>query len=245
MKSSGSTILITGGASGIGLALARMFVDSDNRVIMVGRNQTKLRQAARLHDNISTIQCDISKHDELEKLYMTFNNDYADLNVLINNAAIQHNYSFIKETMPYTKIDEEIDINFRAVVKLSVMLMPVLSTKPESAIVNVASGLAFAPKESAAVYCATKAAVDSFTTTLRYQLENTSIRVFELIPPLVETAMTAGRSQGKMPPEDVALTFRDAWLKNQYEVSVGKIKIMRTMLRWFPGLIRSKLRHSV
>jgi short-subunit dehydrogenase involved in D-alanine esterification of teichoic acids len=245
MNGSGNTVLITGGAGGIGFALALMFAENDSKVIIVGRNKKKLEEAQKAHPNLQTIACDISDQEELERLVMTVNTDYPEVNVLINNAGQQHNYYLTEESIPYKRIDTEIAVNFTAVVKLSAMLLPLLSTKEESAIVNISSGLAFAPKENAAVYCATKSAVHNFTTVLRYQLENTPIKVFELIPPLVETAMTAGRGSGKIPPEAVASAFQNAWIKNKFEVNVGKIKILRTMLRWFPGLIKKKLRYSI
>ncbi|MCB0306596.1 MAG: SDR family NAD(P)-dependent oxidoreductase [Calditrichaeota bacterium] len=244
MKISGQTVLITGGTSGIGLALAKMFVESGNRVIVVGRDPRKLETVEASHELISTVQCDLGRQDELEKLLLIVQRDYPNVTVLINNAGLQHNYYLTETSLPYQRIENEIDVNFTAVVKLSTMLLPLLSTKAEAAIVNVSSGLAFAPKENAAVYCATKAAVHNFTTVLRYQLEKTSIKVFELIPPLVETAMTAGRGAGKITPETVAGEFKAAWLKDRVEVNVGKIKLMRVMLRWVPGFITNKLRYS-
>ena len=245
MNTSGNTILITGGTGGIGRALSQMFAELGNQVIVIGRDREKLEKAEESHKNITAKECDIARQNELEKLVLSIQQDFPEVNVLINNAGMQYNYYLTEEPLPFNRIDEEIHINFSAVVKLSVMLLPLLSTKDSSAIVNVSSGLAFAPKENAAVYCATKAAVHNFTTVLRYQLEKTPIRVFELIPPLVDTAMTKGRGSDKLSPEKVASEFRDAWAANRYEVSVGKIKVMRTMLRWFPDMIKNKLRYSV
>ena len=244
MNLSGNTILITGGASGIGLAIAKMFAQNSNRVIIAGRNKTKLQEAAQLHPDISSLVCDISRQDDLEKLVLTLSAEHPDINVLINNAAVQYNYYLTEESNPYKRIDEEISINFTAVVKLTAMMLPLLSTK-ESAVVTLTSGLAFAPKENAAVYCASKAAVHNFTTVLRYQLEKMPVKVFELIPPLVDTAMTTGRGSDKMSPQQVTEIFKEAWIKNRYEINVGKIKMMRRMLRWFPGLIMKKLRYSI
>ncbi|MCB0273906.1 MAG: SDR family oxidoreductase [Calditrichaeota bacterium] len=244
MKDSGNTILITGGGSGIGLALATFFAEKNNRVIITGRNADKLREACQKHPRISAIPCDVSRRENLERLVLQLEREYSDLNVLINNAAVQHNYDLTRESLPFPRIEEEIAVNFEAVVNLSTLLLPLLCAKEEAAIVNLTSGLAFTPKENAAVYCATKAAVHSFTTALRYQLEGSPVRVFELIPPLVETAMTHGRGSGKITPAEVAAAFGRAWTADQYTVSVGKIKVLRLLLRWMPGIMRAKIRKS-
>lgn len=245
MNISGNTVLITGGTRGIGLALTKQLADMNNRVVIVGRNVQKLETISRENYNISSICCDLSRQEELDKLLVTIQQKFTEVNILINNAGQQYNYYLTEESLPYQRIDEEIQVNFTSVVKLSTMLLPVLNTKKEAAIVNVSSGLAFAPKENAAVYCATKAAIHNFSTVLRYQLEKTSIKVFELIPPLVETEMTAGRGSGKMLPKDVATVFCKALSSNIFEINVGKIKVMRKLLRWFPGFILKKLRYSV
>ena len=244
MNITNNTILITGGASGIGSALTQKLVAFNNKIIIVGRDKTKLEIAESFHPNISFFQCDINSKEQLENLNIELQNKYPDLNILINNAAIQYNYYLTEESIPYTRIDSEINVNFTALVKLSAMLIPILNTKANSAIINVSSGLAFSPKESAPVYCATKAAVHSFTEALRYQLKPTNIKVFELIPPLTNTPMTSGRGDNKMSPEQVAEIFLKSFRNNIYEMNIGKTKLLRILLRLFPSFIKKKIRNS-
>ena len=241
MKKSGNTILITGGASGIGLALAKRFYHLDNRIIIIGRNAAKLQAVRKIMPNITTYQIDLSKQQDLEQLLQTIQEHHPDINVLINNAGVQYNYDLTSEPIPYQRIDQEIAVNLSAVIKLSVMLLPLLDNK-DSAIVNVTSSLAFAPKENAAVYCATKAALHSFTTTLRYQLENSGTRVFELVPPLVDTDMTAGRGKDKISPDQVAREFEKAWIRDKYHAYIGKAKLIRLLARYWPELLAKKMR---
>ena len=130
---------------------------------------------------------------------------FPSLNILINNAGIQHQYDF-KDDSALQKIDEEIDINFGAVARLSKILLPKIAKSAEAAIVNVSSFLGIVPKSSAPIYCATKAALHAFSQSLRYQLRGAPVKVFEIITPLVDTDMTKGREDnaGKMSPDILA-----------------------------------------
>lgn len=244
MKIKNNTILITGGSSGIGLALATGFSELNNKVIIVGRDIKKLKAAAERNNNIDYLQCDLSNEQEFDTLVVELENQYQDINILINNAAVQHNYCFLNENVSNGRIDREIFLNFNAPVKLSNRLLPILIAKPEAAIVNVTSGLGFVPKENAPVYCATKAALHSFSVTLRYQLEKTGIKVFELIPSLVDTQMTAGRGENKISPEKLTDEFIAEFSKNIYEINIGKTGLLRTLNRFFPRIISKKLRNS-
>ncbi len=242
MKVNNNSVLITGGSSGIGFAIAKKFIELGNKVIIVARDKNKLQNASEELNNCAIIQCDISKQDQLEQLSVKIQNHHQDINVLINNAGIQHNYFLQNETNPFLKIDDEIAINLVAPIKLSVLMLPYLCTKEEAAIVNLTSGLAFAPKENAAVYCATKAALRSFTQTLRYQLENNPVKVVELIPPLVETKMTDGRGKNKILPHLVADELIKGLKKNKDEINIGRIKVLRSIFRIAPSVAKKILR---
>jgi len=242
MNVSENTILITGGASGIGFALTKKLVELKNKVLVIGRDKNKLENAKKAIPEIEIIQCDITNQNDLESLLVTIENNFPTLNILINNAGIQYNYSMIEEYNVSQKIEDEITTNLITPIKLGSFLIPVLANKNEAAIINVTSALAISPKENAAVYCATKAALHSFTKTLRYQCEDTSIKVFELLPPLVDTEMTKGRGKNKISPDKVADEFIMGLSKNKYEINVGKVKLLRFIHRISPKLADKILR---
>ena len=242
MKTTGNKILITGGSSGIGLALAKKFLEAGNQVITADRNPEKQAAALAAVPGLQGILCDLSKQEDIDRLVLQIEQQHPDLNVLINNAGVQFNYDLSAEAHPVGRISREIQINLTALMTLSALLLPVLHRQDEAAIVNVSSALAFVPKQNAAVYCATKAGVHSFSKTLRYQLEGSPIRVFELIPTLVDTAMTTGRGSGKMSPATLAEGFFRAFQRNKEEFNAGKVGLLRAIHRCWPGLAERMMR---
>lgn len=186
MDLSGSTALITGGASGIGLALAARMLDAGARVVVCGRREEKLAEAREHHASLCTRQCDVGDAREREALAGWVTAEFPGLNVLVNNAGIQRRFA-LEERQRWAEIEQEIDVNLSAPIHLSLLLAPHLRGRPGATIVNVTSGLAFVPMASAPVYCATKAALHSFTLSLRHQLAGSSIEVVEIIPPAVNT----------------------------------------------------------
>ena len=179
MKISGNTILITGGATGIGFALADVFSEAGNEVIICGRRLEKLDQAKRRLPRVKAIQCDISDAKDRSALFNWTVKNFPTLNILVNNAGIQRQIDFRKGTKPLSGGEDEIETNFRAPVHLAALFIPHLKKQQEAAIVNISSGLAFIPLAAVPVYCATKAAIHSFSLSLRHQLRETSIKVFE------------------------------------------------------------------
>ncbi|NOZ03904.1 MAG: SDR family NAD(P)-dependent oxidoreductase [FCB group bacterium] len=242
MKINNQTALITGGASGIGLALTKRFLDAGNKVIIVGRNKQKLESVKSLSPGLITYQCDLSNYSQVESLKDRIANKHSDLSILVNNAGIQYNYRFTEDSDVINKIAREVEINLAAPIKLVSLLLPILLRQKSAAIINVSSGLGLVPKESAPVYCATKAGIHIFTKALRYQLENTSVRVFEIIPPLVDTDMTQGRGKGKISADDLAKEFFREFAKNHYEINIGKVKLLRLINRLSPALAEKILR---
>lgn len=236
MRISGNTILITGATSGIGLSLARRFHALGNNIVAVGRNREKLSQMEGEMDDLTGYVCDIGDSFQLDELLDKLRAKHPNLNVLINNAGIQYNYQLDGPEGDATKLAYELNVNLLATMRICQGLLPLLRHQKYAAVVNVSSGLAFAPKASAPVYCATKSAVHSFTQSLRYQLEDSSIRVYELIPPLVDTPMTEGRQADKLDVEDVVSTFVRAFKREQLEINIGKVKTLRTMLRVWPSM---------
>ncbi|MEO0473382.1 MAG: SDR family NAD(P)-dependent oxidoreductase [Bacteroidota bacterium] len=235
-------ILITGGTAGIGLALTRKFLSLNNQVIVVGRNATKLNELAQSSPQIIPFQCDVSLPHELDRLVLFVEQDHPDLNVLINNAGIQYNYRFTEEPQLPSKIQHEIDVNLLAPIKLLSMLLHVLQSNENAAIVNVSSGLGLVPKQAAPVYCGTKAGLHIFTKALRNQLDGHGVKVFEIIPPLVDTAMTAGRGKGKISADQLTEAFIRSFQKDRLEISIGKVKLLKTINRLSPALAERIMR---
>jgi uncharacterized oxidoreductase len=230
-------ILITGATAGIGEALLQKFLDLDNEIIAVGRNESKLEALAKADKRVIPFKCDISKQEALEQLILFIEQEHTDLNILINNAGIQYNYNFENEHQLLFKVEHEISVNLLAPLKLITLLLPTLQLNDNSAIVNISSGLAIVPKAQAPVYCGTKAAIHIFSKSLRYQLDR--IKVFEIIPPIVDTAMTAGRGKGKISPEQLVNEFIRAFERDEYEVNIGKVKLLRIINRISPSLADS------
>jgi uncharacterized oxidoreductase len=188
MQLSSNTVLVTGGASGIGLALAGRFAEAGSRVVICGRRADRLAEAKARYPPFETLVCDLSKATERSRLFERIAREHPRVNVLVNNAGIQRYPKLAEITdADWPASQQEIAINFEAPVHLSTLFIPHLMRQPNPVILNVTSGLAFAPLAKAPIYCATKAAMHSFTMTLRQQLKDTPIRVVELIPPAVDT----------------------------------------------------------
>ena len=237
MKLSKNKILITGATSGIGEALLNKFIELDNEVIIVGRNRDKLDYLEQKHKQVISFYCDLSINEERQALVQFVNEDHADLNILINNAGIQINYNFISES-PNDTITKEITTNLIAPIALTSDFLPTLNKQKESAVVNISSALALAPKMDALVYCATKAAIHNFTKGLR--IEQSNILFFEIIPPLVDTNMTKGRGAGKISPEKLVDTFIKAFQKNRLNIYIGKSNLLK-VINWLSPKLATKI----
>lgn len=193
---SNNTILITGGSSGIGLALAQQLSTIGNRVIICGRSQEALNKTKATHPDLIIFRCDIANAESRRDLCDWLEAEHPLLNILINNAGVQFNRN-VQDSNAFDGIDEEIGINFTAQVHMIGDLLPLLRQQFHAIIVNVTSGLAFSPMADIPIYCATKAAMHSFTLSLRHQLRNTNIKVTELAPPMIDTSLGNGtRSSG-------------------------------------------------
>lgn len=245
MKLAGQTILITGGGSGIGLALAKQLAGMDNQVIIVGRDFAKLEAAQREVPSLATYSCDISQEEERLRLAEWVYHNYPKLSVLFNNAGIQLHTRFDLKQLPSLELlQQEMDTNFTAVIRLSSLFLPLLRQRPEAAIINVTSGLALAPKQSAPIYCASKAALSSFTRTLRYQLESTAVQVVEAMAPMVDTDMTAGRGKGKISPQQFAREVIRGIQQGRAVIHGGKVKLLYLLHRLIPELTYRIMRHG-
>lgn len=242
MKISGNTILITGGATGIGFALAEAFVREGNEVIICGRRKDKLRRAKDKLPQIHAKVCDLSKGKERRALYNWISSNFKGLNILINNAGIQRMVDF-KKGIPYLAEGEnEIDINLTAPIYLSSYFVPDF-IKKDSAIINVSSGLAFVPIAAMPIYCATKAAIHSFSLSLRHQLGGTQTKVFEVAPPTVDTDLDKGARDERgqkdkgISPSEVAEATLKALERDEYEIVIGRAQYLQTEARNDPEKI--------
>lgn len=232
MNLTANTILITGGATGIGFALARQLSERGNQVIVCGRSEEALQKAKAAVPALVTRVCDITAAESRRSMLAWLNTAHAGLNVLINNAGSQYRRSFTGGTA-LQDLDQEVSTNFTSPIHLIGELLPLLRQQPQAVIVNVSSGLAFAPMADVPVYCATKAAIHSFTLSLRHQLKATGVRVVEMVPPIVDTGLgSGGRSKGTtsrpmMSPEDFATDALAQLANDQDEILVGMSVITR------------------
>ena len=233
MEVKGNTILITGGATGIGFSLAEAFVKAGNEVIICGRRENKLEEAKNKLPQIHIKKCDLSEENNRKELFEWASSNFPNLNILVNNAGIQRKIDLNKGTRELFYGEDEIEVNLKAYIHLSAYFIPFLMKKKEAAIINVSSGLGFVPLAIFPVYCATKAAVHSFSVSLRHQLRNTPIKVFEIIPPTVNTDLGGGKATGIQPAE-VAETVIKSVEKNEYEIPVGMAQSLRMGARENP-----------
>ena len=242
MELTKNKVLLTGGSSGIGLEMARRLKELGNEVVVTGRDRKKLERVAERY-GLNIYQCDLSQQDQLQGLVEAVKSQYKDINILVNNAGVQYNYSFTAD-VPFKTIEYEVDVNFNAVVKLCTAFVPLLVGHKESAIINVSSGLALSPKKSAPVYCATKAGVHMFTKALRYQLEGSNVKVFEVLPPLVDTPMTQGVGKDKITPAQLVDEFMIGLEKDRFEMNIGKVKLLKMMHRISPAIADNILKNN-
>lgn len=237
-------MLITGGTSGIGLALVREFLRQDFQVATCGTNSARVANLQSEFPQICCMKSDILQPSDRTNLIARTVQSYGRVDILFNNAGVQHSYDFTRVENVTQDIQKEVDINFTAPVQLIAELLPVLQKSRCAKIVNVTSCLAYGPKTSAPVYCATKAALQNFTLGLRYQLESTSIEVIELIPPLVETAMTQGRGKGKISPEEFAQQAVSKLNRSRETIPVGKARILHGLSKFAPSIVKKILKNS-
>ena len=241
MNLSGNTVLITGGASGIGLAFAKAMLQKDNRVIICGRSTDKLQQAKTLLPKLHCIQCDISLAADLQKMVDELQQGFPTLNLVFHNAALYHEFDFIHDDATLDIIENEINTNLIAPLKLSRLLLPQLLKQPQAAFINISSGVAYSPMKSSIVYSATKAGLHSFSKSLRYQLKDTNIKVFEVLPPLVETPVTAHKPDKKMSADVLVCKALRAIEKDKQEIPIGISIVVKFACRFFPFIIEKEL----
>ena len=236
-----SKIVLTGGTSGIGAEIREMLLADGHQVIVLARRAGQLEP----HHGMEAISVDLSDTSAVKRVAVDISARHPDVSVLINNAALQYPVAFTDPGFDPDAMEAEVSVNMLAPALLIHALLPGFRKKGAgTAIVNVSSSLAFFPKQRSALYCATKAAVHSFSQSLRYQLETDDVAVIEAILPLVETPMTEGRGSGKMSAHDAANAILTGIKRGQAEVFIGKAKLL-PLFAWFaPGVGRKIMRGS-
>ncbi len=223
MKTTKNTILITGGSAGIGFETAKLLSEQGNHVIIIGRDQARLDAAKAKLTNVTAIKADVSDATAVKELVAKLEKLFPALNVVINNAgkAAVHDLN-ATGIDAYAIAADEMLTNYLAIVRLNEQLLPLLKQQNEAAVVNVSSVVAYVPAISLPTYSASKAALHSYTKSLRLSLANTNVKVFELMPPLVDTALSAaiGGHNG-IHPSVVAQDLLTAFENNDYEIRVG------------------------
>lgn len=209
---------------GIGYSLAEEFVKTGNEVIICGRREDKLAEAKAKLPQLTTIVSDVSKPEDRESLYNWAICKFPELNILVNNAGIQRRINFRKGIDELKNNENEVDINLSSTIHLSAYFIPDFLKLKEAAIINISSGLGFIPIALMPVYCATKAAIHSFSISLRHQLKGTSVKVFEIIPPTVDTDLDRG-ARGTVnrgiKPGEVGIAALKGIENDEYECVVG------------------------
>ena len=228
MNITGNTILITGGGSGIGRGLAESFHQLGNQVIIVGRRRQFLDEVTSANPGMKSATLDIADAASIRDFAVKITEDYPGLNVLVNNAGIMRAEKLKRAELA----DSEaiITTNLLGPIRLTAALLPHLQRQQYSAVMNVSSGLAFVPLVLTPTYCATKAAIHSYTQSLRYQLKGTSTEVLELIPPYVATDLMDGASDPRAMPLGKYIAEVMEILKTQpdaAEICVENVKRLR------------------
>lgn len=230
-------IVITGGTSGIGYEMVK-YLHPDNEIIVISRSANKLDKLDQELQGISTYQADLSKLKDIEAVAHRIAERFESIDVLINNAATQNTPIFLDDAFKYESISHEITLNFTSICSLTYLLLPALTHHNKAVILNINSGLALAPKTSSAIYCATKGALNIFSLSLRYQLENTNISVQQAFLELVETGMTTGRGKNKMSAEEASQIIIHGIEHEILDHDIGKVKFFRLLLRLAPSIAR-------
>jgi uncharacterized oxidoreductase len=226
MNIENKTILITGGGTGIGFSIAQKLSGKGNSIVLAGRREDKLKDAAAQLQNTTYIVADVTKEADVENLVQQVKKQFGGLDILVNNAGVVTAYPLDSEDGVYEKAKFEMDLNYLSVVRLTEKLLPLLKASKDAAIINIESIVSYLPATVIATYSATKAALHSYSQSLRLVLQKTnpSVKVFEVFPPFVDTDMTKGFDTDKLSPDEVALDLYNALQNNDYHVRPGRTK---------------------
>jgi len=237
MKLSENTILITGGGTGIGLGLAGAFAERGNEVIICGRRQQKLDEACRRFPGLRAYRCDVSDAADRQRLVAAIAADGLAINVLINNAACMRPYDFTQpEALDSEGLRQDISANLVAPIEMIRLFLPMLRTRERATIINVSSPGGVVPVARFPAYCASKAGVDSFSRSLRYQLGG-ELKIITLYPPSVDTAMIAGVGLPTISVEECSRRIMKSLARGRDEIWIGEARYIPVLSRLMPKRI--------
>jgi uncharacterized oxidoreductase len=246
MKLEKRTVLITGGTSGIGRELAAQLLQRDNTVIVTGRDVEKLDATKRALPGVHIFNSDVSDPADIASLYDRVITKFPALDTLINNAGVMRNLR-LSQDRDLNDVTREIEINLSGPVRMVQQFLPHLLAREGALIVNVSSGLAFVPLPVSPIYCATKAALHSFTQSLRVQLGGTSVSVIELAPPAVETPLLRGefakemQGQKAMDVKTLAARAIEGIEAGKLEIRPGLSNVLKAMSRIAPQFMLKQM----
>jgi len=239
MQLKGKTVLITCGASGIGLEAANQFLNNGASVIITGRNQEKLDEAKKMYPAITALKSDVSDADDAQKLFIQVQ-QLGGIDILYNNAGVLTDPINLgtANVQHFEDAAYEINVNYLAVIRLNNLFIDLLKSRKESAIINTTSLLSYVPSLLEATYSASKVALQFYTKALRKHLQilNSSVKVFELLPPLVATDMTADMNGKKITTADMVKAFIAGLKKDQLTIRIGDTKVVYILNRLFPKM---------
>ena len=240
MKLTGRTVLVTGGGAGIGGGLAEAFHERGNKVIITGRREQTLRDFAAHYPGMEAFTMDVAKDSDIQRLFTVISEKFPNLDVLVNNAGIMKWWDFTKPETLGGNLLEEIDINLKGLIQMTAFFLPLLLKQGESTLINVSSGLAYMPLARSPIYCATKAAIHSYSMSLRHQLRDTPVGVIELAPPAVATDLGKGPGVPEMKYpmlglEPFMVQTMKALESDGTELPIGQSKMLRLGSRFFPS----------
>src|SRR5580698_7706454 len=247
MELKNNTILITGGTSGFGLEFAKKLLELGNTVIVTGRDPVKLASAKKSLTGLHTFQSDVSNPEEIAELYKKVISQFPKLNVLINNAGQMRRISLHDTSIGLSDVSREIETNLMGPIRMVQAFLPHLKQMESAAILNVTSGLALVPFPITPIYGATKSGLRSYTKSLRVQLKNTKIKVFELIAPATKTPLNDevrnldGYNVKQMNPVELVDTALKGMEKDKYELYPGIARMLYFMSRIAPGFMLKTL----
>jgi len=239
MELKGKRILITGGASGIGLEAAKQFLANGASVIITGRDRSKLDAAKKLFPSLIAIKSDVSDERDSQELYSQVR-DSGGIDILYNNAGVlTEPYNLgMSSDRHYKDASYEMEVNYLGVIRLNNLFLDMLKSRKEGAIINTTSILSYVPALLESTYSASKVALRFYTESLRKHLEviGSGLKVFELLPPVVATDMTAARTDKKITPERLVAALIDGLKKNKYTIRVGDTRALYLVHRIFPKM---------
>jgi uncharacterized oxidoreductase len=237
VKTQGKTVLITGGGSGIGLALAKEFVARGSKVIIIGRTLAKLEAAKAETPSLEIAQCDVTDTEAVATLAERCANEFGGIDVLVNNAGVFSVFSITDREFSLDDQLAEVDIDLGGPIRMVHHFLPGLMERSEAVIINVSSVISYVPFAMAPVYSATKAGTHAWSRALRKQLSKTNVRVMEVLPAMVDTEMVAAVDAPKMSTEDLVEHVMKGFDKDKDEIVPGQAKMLKLMSRFTPGLI--------